>query len=70
MTSEGVHGTVRERATVVAMILVGVALPAVANLPVFGDVVWAFWLATLVLIACALALVASVNRRTRRSRDS
>lgn len=66
MTTERVHGTTRQRATVTAMILVGGALPVIANLHLFQDVVWVFWLAALVLIISALALIMSVIRRERR----
>lgn len=64
--TERVHGTSCARATVAAMVLVGVALPVVANLPAFQNVVWAFWLAALTLIVGALAVLVSVTRRERR----
>lgn len=70
MTTERVHGTSRERATVVAMVLFGVALPVMANLPLFQDVVWAFWLAALLLMIGALVVIIAVNRRKRRTNDS
>jgi hypothetical protein len=70
MTAEDVRGTARERAIVVAMILAGAALPVVANLPLFHDVVWVFWLAALVLMLGALTLVLRINWRDRRSGDS
>jgi hypothetical protein len=70
MTTERVGGTARERAIVVAMILVGGALPIAANLPLFQDVVWVFWLAAFVLMLGALALVLRIIWRDRRSRDS
>jgi hypothetical protein len=66
VTDERARGTSRERATVAAMILIGAALPVVANLPVFQNVVWVFWLAALVLILIALALVVGISRRERR----
>lgn len=69
MTVERVRGTSRERAAVVAMILIGAALPVVANLPVFQNVVWVFWLAALVLIIGASALLVGVTRRERRRSD-
>lgn len=52
------------------MVLAGGALPVVAKLPLFQDVVWVFWLAALVLIFGALALVLRIIWRDRRSRDS
>ncbi|MDF2561689.1 MAG: hypothetical protein K0R99_3135 [Microbacterium sp.] len=70
MTTERVRGTARERAIVVAMILVGGALPIAANLPLFQDVVWVFWLAAFVLMLGALALVLRIIWRDRRSRES
>ena len=70
MTTQRVRGTALERAIVVAMILVGGALPVAANLPLFQDVVWVFWLASLALIVGALILVVSVNWRGRRSSES
>ncbi|MBT2495702.1 hypothetical protein J7E45_08785 [Microbacterium sp. ISL-59] len=70
MTTQRVRGTALERAIVVAMILVGGALPVAANAPVFHDVVWVFWLAALALIVGALALVLRINWRDRRSGDS
>ncbi|MGV2900528.1 hypothetical protein ACNPM4_02540 [Microbacterium sp. AGC62] len=70
MTAQRVRGTARERAIVVAMILVGGALPVAANAPLFQDVVWVFWLAALVLIVGALALVLRIIWRDRRSRES
>lgn len=69
MTAERARGTSRERATVVAMILISAALPVVANLPVFQNLVWVFWLAALVLIVGASALLVSVTRRERRRSD-
>jgi hypothetical protein len=68
--TQRVRGTARERAIVVAMILAGGALPVVAKLPLFQDVVWVFWLVALVLIFGALALVLRIFWRDRRSRDS
>jgi hypothetical protein len=68
--TQRVRGTARERAIVVAMILAGGALPVVAKLPLFQDVVWVFWLVALVLIFGALALVLRIIWRDRRSRDS
>ncbi|WP_091033117.1 hypothetical protein [Microbacterium oxydans] len=70
MTTQRVRGTALERASVVAMILVGGALPVAANLPLFQDVVWVFWLAGLALIVGALILVVSINWRGRRSSES
>ncbi len=70
MTTQRVRGTALERAIVVAMILVGGALPVAANLPLFQDVVWVFWLAGLALIVGALILVVSINWRGRRSSES
>ncbi|WP_372467971.1 hypothetical protein ACCO44_01460 [Microbacterium maritypicum] len=70
MTTQRVRGTALERAIVVAMILVGGALPVAANAPVFQDVVWVFWLTGLVLILGALALVLHIIRRERRSREA
>jgi hypothetical protein len=70
MTAEDVRGTARERAIVVAMILAGAVLPIVAKLPLFQDVVWVFWLAALVLMLGALALVLRIMWRDRRSRES
>lgn len=70
MTTARVLGTARERTSVVAMILVGAALPVIAKLPLFQDIVWVFWLAALALIVGALALSMSVTRRARGSRDS
>lgn len=70
MTAQRVRGTARERAVVVAMILVGGALPVAANAPLFQDVVWVFWLASFALIVGALILVVSINWRGRRSSES
>lgn len=70
MTTQRVRGTARERAIVVAMILVGGALPVAANAPLFQDVVWVFWLAALVLMLGALTLVLRIIWRERRSRES
>lgn len=70
MTTQRVRGTALERAIVVAMILVGGALPVAANLPLFQDVVWVFWLASLALIVGALILVVNINWRGRRSSES
>ncbi|NJI59378.1 hypothetical protein HCX50_08065 [Microbacterium oxydans] len=68
--TQRVRGTARERAVVVAMILVGGALPVAANAPLFQDVVWVFWLAGLVLMLGALTLVLRIIWRERRSRES
>lgn len=65
--TQRVRGTALERTIVVAMILVGGALPVVANLPLFHGVLWVFWLAGLALIVGALILVVSINLRGRRS---
>lgn len=70
MTTQRVRGTARERAVVVAMILVGGALPVAANAPLFQDVVWVFWLAGLVLMLGALTLVLRIIWRDRRTGDS
>lgn len=70
MTTQRVRGTARERAVVVAMILTSAALPIVAKLPLFQDVVWVFWLAALVLILGALTLVLRIIWRDRRTGDS
>lgn len=70
MTTRHVNGTPRERASVAAMVLVGVALPVIAKLHAFQDIVWIFWLASLVLIVGALALLTITTRRERRSRES
>lgn len=70
VTTQRVRGTALERAIVVAMILVGGALPVAANAPVFQDVVWVFWLTGLVLILGALALVLRIIWRERSSRES
>ena len=70
VTTQRVRGTALERAIVVAMILVGGALPVAANAPLFQDVVWVFWLAGLALILGALALVLRIIWRERRSRES
>ena len=70
MTTQRVRGTALERAIVVAMILVGGALPVAANAPVFHDVVWVFWLAGLALMLGALALVLRIIWRERSSRES
>lgn len=70
MTTQRVRGTARERAIVVAMILIGGSLPVVANLPPFHDAVWVFWLAALVLTLGALTLVLRISWRDRPSGDS
>lgn len=70
VTTQRVRGTALERGIVVAMILVGGTLPVAANLPLFQDVVWVFWLAGLALILGALALVLHIIRRERRSREA
>lgn len=70
VTTQRVRGTALERAIVVAMILVGGALPVAANLPLFQDVVWVFWLAALVLIVGALAVALRIIWREPRSSDS
>lgn len=70
VTTQRVRGTALERAIVVAMILVGGSLPVAANLPLFQDVVWVFWLASLALIVGALILVVNINWRGRRSSES
>ena len=70
VTTQRVRGTALERAIVVAMILVGGALPVAANAPLFQDVVWVFWLAALVLMLGALTLVLRIIWRERRSRES
>ena len=70
MTTPRIRGTARERAIVVAMILASAALPVVAKLPLFQDIVWVFWLAALALILSALALVLRIMWRDQSSSDS
>lgn len=70
MSGRAVRGTARERGTVVALVLLGTALPTGATLPLFHDVAWALWLAALLLFGAALAVVASVIQRGRGSDDS
>lgn len=47
------------------MVLIAVALPVVANLPVFSSVAWVFWIAALVLIIGALVGALTVIARSR-----
>ncbi len=68
--AERVRGTSRERATVAALVIVGVALPVIANLQLFQDVVWIFWLTSFTLIATALALLVRATVRERRRSSS
>jgi len=70
VTTQRVRGTALERTIVVAMILVGGALPVVAKLPLFQDVVWVFWLVAFALMLGALALVLRIIWRDRRSSES
>lgn len=70
MSAGRVRGTARDRATVVTMILVATTLPVLAKMPVFDDVVWVFWLAALLLIGGALALVLHIIHRERRDSGS
>jgi hypothetical protein len=67
MMAKGVRGTVRDRAYVVALVVLGVTLPVVANLGPFQNVAWVFWLAALVLIISALVVLLRANRRDRNS---
>lgn len=65
--SQRVRGTARERTTISMTVIVGSALPMVAKLPLFREVVWVFWLAALVLMMSALVLVLHIIRRERNS---
>lgn len=70
MSGSPVRGTAWERGTVVALVLLGAALPTAATLPLFHNVAWTLWLAALLLFGAALAVVGSVIQRGRGSDDS
>lgn len=70
MSGSPTRGTARERGTVVTLVLLGTALPTVATLPLFHGVAWVLWLAALILLAAALAVVGSAIQRGRGPDDS
>ncbi len=70
MSGSPTRGTARERGTVVTLVLLGTALPTVATLPLFHDVAWVLWLAALILLGVALAVVGSAIQRGRGPDDS
>lgn len=70
MSTGEVHGSARERRTVVALILLGGVLPLLAMLPLFHGFALLLWVAALALILSALALALRITGRGRPSRDS
>ncbi|MFD6816600.1 hypothetical protein ACFWCH_06780 [Microbacterium sp. NPDC060132] len=70
MSGSPTRGTARERGTVVALVLLGTALPTVATLPPFHDVAWVLWLAALILLGVAVTVVVSSIQRGPGSDDS
>ena len=70
MMTQRVRGTARERTTISMTVFAGSALPIVAQLPLFQDVVWVFWLAAFVLVVSALVLALRIMWRERNSGES
>lgn len=52
------------------MVVAGCVLPMIANLPLFQDVVWVFWLTAFALLVGASVRVLRIMWRERHSDES